>query len=55
MKVHGIELKPGMIFSDEPGVYFENKYGIRCENLLLCQKAENNEYGSVRYYFVYAI
>ena len=40
-----VELKPGMIFSDEPGVYFENKYGIRCENLLLCQKAENNEYG----------
>ena len=39
------ELKPGMLFSDEPGVYFENRYGIRCENLLLCQKAENNEYG----------
>ena len=39
------EIKPGMIFSDEPGVYFENKYGIRCENLLLCYKDEENEYG----------
>lgn len=40
-----IELKPGMIFSDEPGVYFEGKYGIRCENLLLCKKDYENEYG----------
>lgn len=39
------ELKPGMVFSDEPGVYFENRFGIRCENLLLCQKDEENEYG----------
>ena len=39
------EIKPGMIFSDEPGVYFEGKFGIRCENLLLCQKAMKNEYG----------
>lgn len=38
-------IKPGMIFSDEPGVYFENEFGIRCENLLLCEKAESNEYG----------
>lgn len=40
-----VELKPGMVFSDEPGVYFENRFGIRCENLLLCQKDEENEYG----------
>ena len=40
-----VELKPGMIFSDEPGVYFEGKYGIRCENLLLCKKDLENEYG----------
>ncbi|MBO4919065.1 MAG: aminopeptidase P family N-terminal domain-containing protein [Erysipelotrichaceae bacterium] len=39
------EIKPGMVFSDEPGVYFEGKYGIRCENLLLCVNDENNEYG----------
>ena len=40
------EIKPGMVFSDEPGVYFENHFGIRCENLLLCYKDEENEYGS---------
>ena len=38
-------LKPGMIFSDEPGIYIENKYGIRCENMLLVKKDELNEYG----------
>jgi len=40
-----VEIKPGMVFSDEPGVYFEGKYGIRCENLLLCKKDYENEYG----------
>lgn len=38
-------LKAGNIFSDEPGVYFEGKYGIRCENLLLCKNDVKNEYG----------
>lgn len=38
-------LKPGMIFSDEPGIYIENAYGIRCENMLLVKKDELNEYG----------
>ena len=27
---------PGMITSDEPGVYIEGKFGVRLENLLLC-------------------
>lgn len=30
-----IEFKPGMIMSDEPGVYIDGKYGIRIENELL--------------------
>lgn len=38
-------LCPGMIFSDEPGVYLEGKFGIRCENLVLVESAEKNEYG----------
>ncbi len=29
-----------MIISDEPGLYFEEKFGIRHESLLLCQEAE---------------
>ena len=38
-------LRPGMVISDEPGVYLAGEYGIRTENLLLCRAAEENEYG----------
>ena len=41
-------LKPGMITTDEPGLYFEGEYGIRIENELLCVEDVKNEYG--RYY-----
>lgn len=34
MKEYVIE--PGMITSDEPGVYIEGEYGIRIENIILC-------------------
>jgi len=38
--------KPGMITSDEPGYYEDGKYGIRIENLLLCRKLQETEYGT---------
>jgi Xaa-Pro aminopeptidase len=38
-------IEPGMITSDEPGVYIEGSHGIRHENLLLCVKSEISEYG----------
>lgn len=38
-------LEEGMITSDEPGVYIEGEYGIRLENLIMCRKAEENQYG----------
>ena len=41
----GAVLEEGMILSDEPGVYLEDRYGIRLENLLLCRKAEKTDYG----------
>ena len=31
------ELKAGMIMSDEPGVYLEDKFGVRIENLVVWQ------------------
>jgi len=34
-------IRPGMITSNEPGLYLEGKYGIRLENEVLCQKAED--------------
>ena len=36
----------GMITSDEPGIYLEGKFGIRLENMIVCQKAMENDYGS---------
>lgn len=39
-------LVPGMVTTDEPGVYVPGKYGIRTENMLLCKKQKQNEYGS---------
>ena len=33
-------LEAGMITSDEPGLYFEGKFGIRHESLVLCREAE---------------
>ncbi len=39
-------LTPGMITSNEPGLYKEGKHGIRCENLILTVPAfENAEFG----------
>ncbi|MBR6345565.1 MAG: M24 family metallopeptidase C-terminal domain-containing protein, partial [Lachnospiraceae bacterium] len=38
-------LKPGMITTDEPGLYIEDEFGIRHENELLCVKDEKTEYG----------
>ena len=42
---HDCVLVPGMVTTDEPGIYLENKYGIRLENELLCVAEEENEYG----------
>ena len=33
------KIVPGMIVSDEPGVYKEGEYGIRIETILLCVPA----------------
>ena len=34
-----------MVMSDEPGLYIEGKYGIRCENMLAVEHWKSNEYG----------
>lgn len=39
-------LLPGMISSNEPGLYREGKYGIRHENLLLCIESETSDFGN---------
>ena len=35
-----------MITSDEPGIYREGYHGIRHENMILCVRAGENEFGS---------
>lgn len=38
-------LTPGMITSNEPGLYIEGVHGIRCENLVLTVRAFENDFG----------
>ena len=38
-----------MVISNEPGLYVTGKFGIRHENLVLCRKGEQNEYGQFMY------
>jgi xaa-pro aminopeptidase 1 len=40
-----IPLYEGMVCSDEPGIYIEDKYGIRIENLIAVQKDGVSEFG----------
>lgn len=40
-----VPLEPGMILTNEPGVYKEGKFGIRTENTLLVVKDETTESG----------
>ena len=46
-KIAGVpaELSPGMLISDEPGIYKEGKHGVRTENILLVEKDENTDHG----------
>lgn len=40
-----VDLEPGMVISNEPGIYIEGKYGIRCENMLAVEKWKSTEFG----------
>jgi len=43
-KFNKVPLKPGMILSNEPGYYEENKFGIRIENLIYVNKVKNKTF-----------
>lgn len=36
---------PGMVTSDEPGLYREGSHGVRHENMILCVPVDSNEFG----------
>lgn len=38
-------LLPGMVTSDEPGIYREGQHGVRHENVILCVDKGENEFG----------
>lgn len=40
----------GMIVTNEPGIYIEDKYGIRLENEMLVVEGTKNEYGQFLYF-----
>jgi len=44
-EVSGV-LKKGMLVTDEPGLYVQDKFGIRTENTLLVVKDQESEYGT---------
>ena len=39
-------LLPGMVTSNEPGLYREGMHGIRHENIVLCKEAGSSEFGN---------
>ena len=43
-----VPLLPGMITSDEPGLYREGMHGVRHESLILCVDAGTNDFGTWR-------
>lgn len=42
---NGVVFMPGMVITDEPGIYEEGHMGIRIENELVCVEAGESEYG----------
>jgi Xaa-Pro aminopeptidase len=45
-KDNGVELRPGMLLSNEPGLYRKDEYGIRLENMILVKEYRKTEFGS---------
>ncbi len=40
-----VELKKGMLLTNEPGLYREGRYGIRLENMIIVDEAHKTEFG----------
>lgn len=43
---NNVPFAPGMVVTDEPGIYREGKHGVRHENILLVVEAGSNDFGS---------
>ncbi len=42
---NAVKLKPGMILTNEPGIYREGKHGVRIENQMIVTVYQNTEFG----------
>ncbi len=40
-----VSLKPGMLITNEPGIYRDDKHGVRLENIMLVAEDVENEFG----------
>ena len=40
-----VALKPGMLITNEPGMYRDGKHGVRLENIMLVEEDTSNEFG----------
>ena len=40
-----VPMQPGMVLSNEPGLYREGEYGIRTENMIVCVEKETTAFG----------
>lgn len=45
-----VPFEEGMVVSNEPGLYLTDKFGIRHENLMLCCKGKQTEFGQFMYF-----
>ena len=45
MEENPVVLEPGMVMSDEPGIYRAGEYGIRIENMVLVCEDSETEFG----------
>lgn len=41
-----VPIQPGMVLSNEPGLYREGEYGIRTENMMVCVEKEKSKFGN---------
>lgn len=46
MEENPVTLQPGMVISNEPGLYRTDEYGIRIENLILVREDSETEFGT---------
>lgn len=45
MNENPVTIEPGMVMSNEPGLYRAGEYGVRIENVILCHEKEEGSFG----------